>query len=87
MNKKTTNSSFFKFQSVDTRRQAALHRLLCMEENFVDLMHQGVQKFSRPLRHCILSSPQHETLFQNIEKVIFLCFYHSSSPFLHAWAW
>ncbi|XP_045190798.2 uncharacterized protein LOC123547613 [Mercenaria mercenaria] len=56
--------------SVDTRRQAALHRLLCLEENFVDLMNTGIQKFSRPLRHCVLTSTQHATLFQNIEKIV-----------------
>ncbi|XP_045190793.2 uncharacterized protein LOC123547608 [Mercenaria mercenaria] len=56
--------------SVDTRRQAALHRLLCLEENFVDFMNTGIQKFSRPLRHCVLTSTQHATLFQNIEKIV-----------------
>ncbi|XP_053407877.1 uncharacterized protein LOC123547611 isoform X2 [Mercenaria mercenaria] len=56
--------------SVDTRRQAALHRLLCLEENFVDLMNTGIQKFSRPLRHCVITSTQHATLFQNIEKIV-----------------
>ncbi|XP_060553687.1 uncharacterized protein LOC132714782 isoform X2 [Ruditapes philippinarum] len=56
--------------SVDTRRQAALHRLLCLEENFVDFMNSGIQKFSRPLRHCVINSSQHATLFQNIEKIV-----------------
>ena len=60
------------FQSIDTRRQAALHRLLCLEENFVEMMHSGIQQFSRPLRHCLLSSAQHEQLFQNVEKVHYL---------------
>ncbi|KAH3693876.1 hypothetical protein DPMN_081315 [Dreissena polymorpha] len=51
------------------RRQAALHRLLCLEENFVDLMTSGIHGYSRPLRHCLLSGSEHQALFQNIEKV------------------
>ena len=57
------------FQGLETRRQAALHRLLCVEENYVELMTAGIQQFSRPLRHCIVTGSQHAALFQNIEKV------------------
>ncbi|KAL4231417.1 hypothetical protein ACF0H5_008995 [Mactra antiquata] len=55
--------------SIDTRRQAALHRLLCLEENFVEFMTAGINKFSRPLRHGVINNSQHATLFQNIEKI------------------
>ena len=50
-------------------QQAALQSLLECEQDFVDVMHRGIQKFSRPLRHHILTSQQHSNIFQNIEKV------------------
>jgi len=50
-------------------RQAAVHRLLTIEEDFMRIMKRGMQRFSRPLRHQLLSRSQHATLFQNIEKV------------------
>src|SRR6218665_1824122 len=48
----------------------SLHRLLSREEIFAGNVLSGVQRFSRPLRYCILSPDQHFTLFQNIEKVL-----------------
>ena len=48
---------------------AALQSLLECEQDFVDVMHRGIQMFSRPLRHHILTSQQHSNIFQNIEKV------------------
>src|SRR6218665_152841 len=48
----------------------ALHRLLSREEIFAGNVLSGVQRFSRPLRYCILSPDQHSTLFQNIKKVL-----------------
>lgn len=62
------------FQTVRTcemRKQEAIHRLLSLELDYIDLMHAGMQSYSRPLRHCILSHSQHTVLFQNIEKVGF----------------
>ena len=50
-------------------RQAALQSLLACEQDFVDVMHRGIQMFSRPLRHHILTSQQHSDIFQNVEKV------------------
>ena len=50
-------------------QQAALQSLLECEQDFVDAMHRGIQMFSRPLRHHILTSQQHSNIFQNIEKV------------------
>ena len=50
-------------------QQAALQSLLECEQDFVDVMHRGIQMFSRPLRHHILTSQQHSNIFQNIEKV------------------
>ena len=53
-------------------QQAALQSLLECEQDFVDVMHRGIQMFSRPLRHHILTSQQHSAIFQNIEKVTIL---------------
>ena len=50
-------------------QQAALQSLLECEQDFVDVMHRGIQMFSRPLRHHILTSQQHSDIFQNVEKV------------------
>ena len=50
-------------------QQAALQSLLECEQDFVDVMHRGIQMFSRPLRHHILTSQQHSSIFQNVEKV------------------
>lgn len=55
----------------ERRKQEATHRLLSVELDFIDSMHAGMQRYSRPLRHCILSQQQHSALFQNIEKVWF----------------
>ncbi|XP_069120607.1 uncharacterized protein [Argopecten irradians] len=56
--------------TAERRKQDAMHRLLSLELDFIDFMHAGMQRFSRPLRHCILSQKQHTALFQNIEKVV-----------------
>lgn len=55
--------------TADKRKQEAIHRLMSIEMDFIDVMHAGMQRYSRPLRHCILNPRQHFTLFQNIEKV------------------
>jgi hypothetical protein len=49
--------------------KAAILDLVTCEQRFIDIMQHGIQQFSRPLRHCVLSRQQHTTLFQNIEKV------------------
>ncbi|PVD28170.1 hypothetical protein C0Q70_10755 [Pomacea canaliculata] len=33
-------------------------------------MHAGLQRYSRPLRHCVLSGTQHYAVFQNVEKLV-----------------
>ena len=53
----------------EQKKQEAVHRLLSLELDYIDFMHAGMQRYSRPLRHCILSAQQHKALFQNIEKV------------------
>ncbi|XP_052222379.1 uncharacterized protein LOC127838592 isoform X1 [Dreissena polymorpha] len=63
-------------QTSESRKQEAIHRLLSLELDFIDLMHSGMQRYSRPLRHCILSHSQHATLFQNIEKLTMVSEYH-----------
>ncbi|KAK3593735.1 hypothetical protein CHS0354_013632 [Potamilus streckersoni] len=62
--------------TTERRKQEAVHRLLSLELDFVDLMHSGMQRYSRPLRHCILTNIQHFALFQNIEKLTIISEYH-----------
>ncbi len=50
----------------------AILKLLDCEESFVKQMQDGIQRFSWPLRHHILTPRQHRILFQNVEKVRFL---------------
>ena len=50
-------------------RQEAVHQLLTCEQDFCRLMKRGIQRFSRPLRHHVMSPAQHQKLFQNVEKV------------------
>ena len=50
-------------------RQAAAQQLRRAEVTFIAQMQYGIQRFSRPLRHCILSAREHRVLFQNVEKV------------------
>ena len=63
------------------RKQEAIHRLLSLELDFIDLMHAGMQSYSRPLRHCVLSHTQHTALFQNIEKVSYFYILIAIKPF------
>ena len=51
-------------------------QLIHAEDNFVTLMHQGVLRFSRPLRHGILTAFEHQTLFQNVEKLLAISEFH-----------
>ena len=50
-------------------RQTAIRELVEGEEEFIRQMQYGIQRYSRPLRHCILTPQEHRTLFQNVEKV------------------
>ena len=50
-------------------RNDLVQKLMSQEENFTRQMALGAERFSRPLRHGILSAEQYLTLFQNIEKV------------------
>lgn len=54
----------------ESQRQAAIEAVAECEDDFVNLMHCGIQMFSRPLRHFILSSSQHAAIFQNVEKLV-----------------
>nr|XP_022327199.1 uncharacterized protein LOC111126682 isoform X2 [Crassostrea virginica] len=62
--------------TANKRKQEAIHRLMSIEMDFIDVMHAGMQRYSRPLRHCILNPRQHFTLFQNIEKLVTISEYH-----------
>jgi len=53
-------------------RGEAMQWLYACEETFVREMQCGIQRFSRPLRHCVISSQQHSDIFQNVEKVCVL---------------
>lgn len=54
----------------------AVQRLISIESDYVSFMHSGIEQYSRPLRHCILSQKQHSTIFQNAEKLVTLSEYH-----------
>ena len=51
-------------------------QLIHAEDKFVTLMHQGVLRFSRPLRHGILTAFEHQMLFQNVEKLLAISEFH-----------
>ena len=50
-------------------RSLVTERVLTCETEFVRVMQCGIQRYSRPLRHRVISHSEHATLFQNIEKV------------------
>ena len=66
------------------RQHECLHRLLSLEFEFIDFMHYGTERFSRPLRHCILSGSQHTTIFQNVEKLVTISGYHVKQMQAHS---
>ncbi|KAI0227526.1 hypothetical protein LSAT2_021994 [Lamellibrachia satsuma] len=48
----------------------AHQRVLACESKFVEVMQSGIQRYSRPLRHRVISHSEHATLFQNVEKLV-----------------
>ena len=67
----------FRELSVDEQdRQNLIHGLVELEQEFVDLMHFGLERYSNPLRHEFVSPTEHVTLFQNVEKLISISEYH-----------
>ncbi|KAL5011950.1 hypothetical protein ScPMuIL_010501 [Solemya velum] len=59
----------------DRRKQEAIHSLLSMELDYIDVMYSGLQQFYRPLRHFLLTPEQHTALFQNLEKLVMISEY------------
>ncbi|GFO45578.1 regulator of G-protein signaling 3 [Plakobranchus ocellatus] len=59
-----------------TFKQENIHRLMSLELNYIDFMHYGIERYSRPLRHCIVTAHQHRTIFQNVEKVVTISEFH-----------
>ena len=55
----------------------AYENMMEMEEDFVDKMSYCAQKYSRPLRNCMVTPQQHKSLFQNIEKLVAISEFHS----------
>ena len=45
-------------------------RLIGIEKDFISQLELGVQFYSRPLKHYLISSSEHGKLFQNIEKIL-----------------
>lgn len=69
--------SFCDLSHQEKARQAAIRHLILLEATFIGQMQYGIQRFSRPLRHCIISAREHRILFQNVEKVTILsCLSH-----------
>ena len=54
----------------EEQRWDCARKLLECEQEFISQMHYGLQRYSRPLRHCIVSEADHAILFQNVEQVI-----------------
>jgi hypothetical protein len=70
--------SYFKEIISETYEREALH-LIEIEKEFICQLELGVQLYSRPLKHYLISSNEHAKLFQNIEKVFFfLSFYFNN---------
>ena len=61
---------------VDPSLVEVADRLLACEEEFATKMHFGAERFSRPLRHCVLLPQDHKTLFQNVEKLVAISEFH-----------
>lgn len=59
----------------------ALH-LIEIEKDFITQLELGVQLYSRPLKHYLISSTEHAKLFQNIEKILAISRYQLNR--LHA---
>ncbi len=60
----------------DKERHSAIESLMDCEARFIQDMSLGVQLFSRPLRHCVISHSEHMQLFQNVEKLVTISEYH-----------
>lgn len=75
---------FQEFVSESYERQAL--RLIEIEKEFISQLELGVQYYSRPLKHYLISINEHGKLFQNIEKVFlsiwFFCFEQTYSTIL-----
>jgi len=56
-------------RSIDNYEREAL-RLIEIEKEFINQLELGVQYYSRPLKHYLISSTEHGKLFQNIEKIL-----------------
>jgi hypothetical protein len=52
----------------ESYEREVLH-LIEIEKEFINQIELGVQLYSRPLKHYLISSNEHAKLFQNIEKV------------------
>ncbi len=57
------------FFSQEIYEREALH-LIEIEKEFINQLELGVQLYSRPLKHYLISSTEHGKLFQNIEKIL-----------------
>ncbi len=62
----------------DRERHSAIEHLMDCEGAFIHNMSLGMQLFSRPLRHCVISHAEHMQLFQNVEKLVSISEYHLS---------
>ena len=69
----------FQNETCSDDQQAFLDDLISLEEEYVREMQAGIQAFSRPLRHCILTPYQHAHLFQNVEKLATISEFHLRS--------
>lgn len=53
----------------ERRRQECVRKVRDCERDFVHHMQFGIQRYSQPLQHCIISQADHALLFQNVDEV------------------
>ncbi len=70
--------SFTDLSSCSSSESATNHleALIRAEYDFLTRMQAGVQCYSRPLRYCMLSPEEHDSLFQNGEKIMAIAEFH-----------
>ncbi|XP_064650211.1 uncharacterized protein LOC135501812 isoform X2 [Lineus longissimus] len=74
-----TPSLTFNYQDlpdIETFRQEATQRLLKCEELYIKSMRDGISRYLKPLKRQILSTTEHSTVFQNIEKLVTISEYY-----------
>ncbi|CAF1231960.1 unnamed protein product [Adineta ricciae] len=67
-----------RFQFISESYERDVTHLIDIEKDFINQIELGVQLYSRPLKHYLISSNEHAKLFQNIEKILAISRYQLS---------